>query len=165
MTKLHDLSHALKPLFTFDPRVLDFIARFILALLEKRTVNLAVLGNILNTAALSESNQRRAARFLDRDATWRDALRDWLLDFYTEHVTLAVDRTEWKFGRTPVNLLVVAIVHNGFAIAVCWTHLEKAGSSNSDEVTGLLKTLLSSVKHRTVLVLMDREFACHTSLI
>jgi hypothetical protein len=144
--------------------VLEFIARFVLVLLEKRTVNLAALGNILNENVKSESNQRRTTRFLARDQTWRDALREWVLSFFPEHVTLAVDRTEWMFGKTPINLLVVAIVHNGFAFPLIWTHLGKAGSSNALEVTTLLEKLASSLSGRTVLVLMDREFACHALL-
>jgi hypothetical protein len=74
-------------------------------------------------------------------------------------------RTEWAFGKTPINLLVVAIVYNGFAIPLVWTHLGKAGSSNATEVTTLFQTLSSSLAGRTVLVLMDREFACHKLLV
>ncbi|NJK43906.1 MAG: IS4 family transposase [Pleurocapsa sp. SU_196_0] len=165
MTKIPQLVRALQPLFAFDPRVLEFIARFVQALLEKRTVNLAVLGNILNPSVKGASNQRRATRFLARDQPWRDALRDWLLGFFPQHVTLAVDRTEWTFGNTPINLLVVAIVYNGFAIPLVWTHLGKAGSSNAAEVTTLLETLTSSLSDKTVLVLMDREFANHKLLM
>jgi Transposase DDE domain len=164
MTKIPQLAHALQPLFAFDPRVLEFIARFILALLEKRTVNLAALGNTLNENVKSESNQRRTTRFLARDQTWRDRLCEWLLSFFPEHVTLAVDRTEWMFGKTPINLLVVAIVCNGFAFPLIWTHLGKVGSSNASEVTSLLAKLSSCLIGRTVLVLMDREFANHKLL-
>jgi hypothetical protein len=159
VNRILELSQALKSQFTLDPRTLSFLARFIFALLDKRTVNLARLGNILNSSVTSESNQRRASRFLSRDSSWRDALSAWLLSFYPDHVTLAVDRTEWKFGITPINLLVVAIVQNGFAFPVLWCHLGKAGSSNSVEVTTLLEKLRMMLNHQSVLVLMDREFA------
>jgi hypothetical protein len=59
--------------------------------------------------------------------------------------------TEWRFGNTPINLLVVAIVHNGFAFPSIWTHVGKAGSSNASEVTPLLETLASSLRGKTVL--------------
>ena len=164
MTRILELSQALKSQFTLDPRTLSFLARFIFALLDKRTVNLARLGNILNSSVTSQSNQRRAARFLSRDSSWRTALSAWLLSFYPDHVTLAVDRTEWKFGATPINLLVVAVVHNGFAFPVLWCHLGKAGSSNSTEVTALLEKLRLMLNCPSVLVLMDREFASRTLL-
>jgi hypothetical protein len=112
MTKIPQLVHARSAHVHFDPRILEFIAHFILA----RTVNLAVLGNILNPNVKRESNQRHATRFLAYGQTWRDAVRDWLLGFFPDHITLAVDRTEWTFGNTPINLLVVAIVYNGFAL-------------------------------------------------
>ena len=164
MTRILELSQALKSQFTLDPRTLSFLARFIFALLDKRTVNLARLGNILNSSVTNQSNQRRAARFLSRDSSWRTALSAWLLSFYPDHVTLAVDRTEWKFGATPINLLVVAVVHNGFAFPVLWCHLGKAGSSNSTEVTALLEKLRLMLNCPSVLVLMDREFASRTLL-
>lgn len=164
MTRILQLSQALKHHFTLDPRTLSFLARLIVALIDKRTVNLAQLGNVLNANAASESNQRRASRFLARDSSWRTALSSWLLSFYPDHVTLAVDRTEWKFGATPINLLVVAVVHNGFAFPVLWCHLGKAGSSNSKEVTALLEKLHAMLATRSVLVLMDREFASRTLL-
>jgi Transposase DDE domain len=164
MTRILELSQALKSNFTLDPRALSFLARFIFALLDKRTVNLARLCNILNASVASESNQRRASRFLARDATWRTSLAMWLLSFYPDHVTLAIDRTEWKFGLTPINLLVVAVVHNGFSFPIIWQHLGKAGSSNAAEVTTLLEKLKALLGHQSVLVLMDREFASHKLL-
>lgn len=164
MNRITELALALKSQFTLDPRTLSFLARFIFALLDKRTVNLARLGNILNARVASQSNQRRASRFLARDSSWRTALSAWLLSFYPDHVTLAVDRTEWKFGLTPINLLVVAVVHNGFAFPVLWCQLGKAGSSNSTEVTKLLEKLHAMLGTRSVLVLMDREFASRALL-
>ena len=164
MTRILQLSQALKHHFTLDPRTLSFLARFIVALIDKRTVNLALLGNTLNPSVKGESNQRRASRFLTRDASWRLALSSWLLSFYPDHVTLAVDRTEWKFGLTPINLLVIAVVHNGFAFPILWCHLGKAGSSNSTEVTTLLEKLRVILNAQSVLVLMDREFASRTLL-
>lgn len=64
MNRILHLSQALKSQFTLDPRTLSFLTRFIFALLDKLTVNLARLGNILSSSASSESNQRRASRFL-----------------------------------------------------------------------------------------------------
>jgi len=74
MTRILQLSQALKHHFTLDPRTLSFLARFIVALIDKRTVNLALLGNTLNPSVKGESNQRRTSRFLTRDASWRLAL-------------------------------------------------------------------------------------------
>jgi hypothetical protein len=164
MNTITQLAIALKHHFTLDPRTLNFLARLIFALLDKRTVNLARLGNILNLSVHGESNQRRAARFLARDSSWRTALSLWLLSFYPQHVTLAVDRTEWKIAVTPINLLVIAFVHNGFAFPIIWRHLGKSGSSNSGEVTTLLESLRAMLDSSSVLVLMDREFASRTLL-
>ena len=35
-------------------------------------------------------------------------------------VVLAFDRTCWKFGRYDINILMLAIIHNGIAIPLMW---------------------------------------------
>ena len=46
---------------------------------------------------------------------------------------LSTDRTEWSFGTTRFNILLLGIVHNGVAYPVVWKMLEKKGNSNGDE--------------------------------
>jgi hypothetical protein len=59
------LQQALQPHFdSLDPRRLDFIARFIIALLHAQTVNLNKLGRALGPYQIS-SNARRIKRFLN----------------------------------------------------------------------------------------------------
>jgi len=62
MNRILELASALKSQFTLDPRTLSFLARFIFALLDKRTVNLARLGNILNSSVTSQSTEPRIFR-------------------------------------------------------------------------------------------------------
>ena len=51
---------------------------------------------------------------------------------------LSTDRTEWSFGNTRFNILMLGVVHNGVAYSVVWTMLNKKGNSNSDERMDLL---------------------------
>ena len=51
---------------------------------------------------------------------------------------LSVDRTEWSFGKTRFNLLVLGIVHNGVAFPVVSNALDKKGNSNSKERMDLI---------------------------
>jgi hypothetical protein len=47
---------------------------------------------------------------------------------------LALDRTNWKFGRIDINLLVLAVVvANQFSIPILWKALPKKGNSNTHE--------------------------------
>lgn len=61
------LQYILKSHFILDPRRLNFIASFILALIKVRTVNLTQIGTALNGLVQPASNAKRAKRFLEFD--------------------------------------------------------------------------------------------------
>ena len=51
---------------------------------------------------------------------------------------LSTDRTEWSFGKTRFNILMLGVVHDGVAYPLVWKMLNKKGNSNSDERMDLL---------------------------
>ncbi len=59
--------NALQAHFDLDARRVEFISRFIIALLKVRSVNLAQIATALNGFAKLESNARRVKRFLNFD--------------------------------------------------------------------------------------------------
>ena len=72
---------------------------------------------------------------------------------------LSLDRTEWSFGETRFNILLLGVVHNGVAFPVVWDFLEKKGNSNSDERMDLLDRFYSIFPDAKVSYLTgDREF-------
>jgi hypothetical protein len=102
----------------------------------------------------------------------RDFLRSFTFDFvdYARAVVaisgvqgpfdLAIDRTNWKFGRTDINLLVLAmVIHKQFAIPLFWKALDKQGSSNAQERIDLLNQFIDTFGIEKIGSLMgDREF-------
>lgn len=109
---------------------LESFCVLIVGVLLSRTVNLSPLAGMFPTRAEIASNYRRLQRFfeqisLDSDQLARIVVRigrigsgPWLL---------ALDRTSWKLGRRDINVLMLAIVHNGIAVPVMWEVLERAG--------------------------------------
>jgi hypothetical protein len=72
---------------------------------------------------------------------------------------LALDRTNWTLGKTQMNLLVLAIVHQGVAFPILWSVLGKKGASNTRERTALLERFLALFGKEVVRFLAaDREF-------
>ena len=82
---------------------------------------------------------------------------------------VVVDRTEWHFGSTPINVLVIGIAQQGqaadgsarkgVAVPVAWMALPKEGSSSGVEQIQVLKRLLKIVAPRDIeAVPADREF-------
>lgn len=73
---------------------------------------------------------------------------------------LALDRTNWKFGRIDINLLVLAVVvANQFSIPILWQALPKKGNSNTQERIDLLQIFIDIFGAQRIAALTaDREF-------
>jgi len=73
---------------------------------------------------------------------------------------LALDRTNWKFGRLDINLLVLAVVVNKtFAVPVFWVALPKAGNSNSAERISIIQRFIDVFGIGSIHeITADREF-------
>jgi hypothetical protein len=70
-----------------------------------------------------------------------------------------VDRTEWHFGQTAVNVLMVGISYNGIAFPIAWTALGHGGGSGADEHASVLEQFLQVVEPEQIRALVaDREF-------
>lgn len=150
---------ALQAHFAIDPRRLEFISRFLIALLKVRTVNLAQIATALNGHAKLESNSRRVKRFLNVDFA-QELIARFVLGFVTDQkLVLTMDRTHWKFGIVHINFLVIGIAHNGIALPVAWVNLEKAGNSNAAERKALLEHVLKVIPATRIQgFAADREF-------
>lgn len=114
---------------------LKFMARFILYSLQLTTTNLRRIAVALKAGVDDASNYRRIRRFLKGYELDYPAL-SWLLCRLVPQnppYVLVLDRTEWHFGSTPVNVLMIGIAHRGIAFPVAWTALPKSGGSGSEE--------------------------------
>jgi hypothetical protein len=82
-----------------------------------------------------------------------------LFGFINTDLYLTLDRTNWKWGKININLLVLAVVYRGAAISVYWLPLNKRGNSNSRERMALLQRFIEQFgKSRIKGLLADREF-------
>ena len=147
------LQYVLRSHFVLDPRRLDFIASFILALIQVRTVNLIQIGTALNGLVQPTSNARRSKRFLEYDLG-QERIAKFILSFIdSQKLVLAMDRTNWKFGKISINFLVIAVAFGGIAIPVAWKNLDKDGNSNQTERKTILEKLLKIIPTHRILAL------------
>jgi hypothetical protein len=76
-------------------------------------------------------------------------------------VTIAIDRTNWQYGKKDLNFLVASIICGNISIPVVWLLLDKKGSSSAFERIGLIDKLVAVISvSRIENILADREFAC-----
>jgi hypothetical protein len=153
------LQQALQPHFdSLDPRRLDFIARFIIALLHAQTVNLNKLGRALGPYQIS-SNARRIKRFLNFEFAPELIARFVLAFVKDDLLVLTMDRTNWKFGAVNLNFLVIGIAYHGIALPIVWVNLDKAGNSNTSQREAILQRVLKLIPATRIHgFTADREF-------
>jgi hypothetical protein len=70
-----------------------------------------------------------------------------------------MDRTNWKFGQTNINVLTLAIVYQGVAFPILFTMLDKRGNSHTQERVTLIEKYIRLFGKDTIdCLLADREF-------
>ena len=141
---------------------MGFLAQFLLALLKVRSVNLAELATGFGGKAKVESHYKRLQRFfrlfeIDYDDLARLLVR--LVPVGDGPWRLTLDRTNWQFGKTDLNFLVLGIACHGIALPLFWSVLNKAGNSNTAERIALMERFLTVFGVAKIgALLADREF-------
>src|SRR3954466_9910409 len=135
------LRRALKGHLTLRKSRLESFCVLVVGVLLSRTVNLSHLACMFPTRAAIASNYRRLQRFFEQvilDGSQRARVIVRIADVGSGPWLLALDRTCWKFGRYDINILMLAIIHNGIAIPVMWDVLGRAGTSTTAQRSALL---------------------------
>jgi len=167
MNDFHSLEQKLAANLDWLGARIKFLARCLVALITTRTVNLSQIASVFAGRAQPNSHYERCRRFLkDFDLPYAQIAQFIVALLGVEKGwTLALDRTNWKLGQANLNLLVLAIVHQGIAYPVIWFPLDKAGNSHTDERILILELFLSLfAKEQVATLVADREFVGKTWL-
>jgi hypothetical protein len=107
------------------------------------------------------SIERRIQDFFAKVSIDYQQLGIFLLSFVPHHqLTLSIDRTEWDFGQTQVNVLCVVVSIGKMAVPIYFEMLDNnSGNSNATDRIMLLMSLVGIIgKERIQMLVMDREF-------
>ena len=133
-----------------------------LLIMQHGTISLWRLAAHVASAAHIASVRRRFYRFFQ--FVWLDSTRAAhvvveLLGLSGKPWVLAIDRTNWDFGKVTINILMISVVWNGIGVPLLWTLLPTAGNSHTSERTELLDRLRAAFPDMKIAALMgDREF-------
>jgi Transposase DDE domain len=169
MLNLQYIEQKLEPLHINKARK-KAIAAFLIAIFAVQTVGLPHIANVFPTQAQKSSAYIRLRRLLQFDLDL-DALTLFLatLCAVPPPWTLAIDRTNWKWGKAHINILMLCIVVEGISFPLLWTVLNKeekegkslgkTGNSNTKERIQLFDRFISLFPEQKDTLLADREFA------
>lgn len=161
MTEISLLQSTLKSHLPWHGARLNFLAQLLIALFRVKTVNLAELATAFSGRVQQESDYKRLQRFfryfeLDYPVIAKTVVT--LMPFGCKWV-VCFERTQWQFGQTTYNILMLAVAYQGVAFPLLWTLLPKRGNSNTTERTDLVSQLLNLFPRTQIAYLTaDREF-------
>jgi len=140
--------------------VIDFVC----SLQKARTVNLSKMSNYSSKSGLVSPNSiyKSYQRLVHNSKITQTSLAKCIIKMYSLEgckLTLSMDRTNWKYGKANINLLVLSLCVLDCAIPLYWLELDKRGNSNTDERIKLLDQLTNDFGVAIIDYLVaDREF-------
>ena len=138
-----------------------FISLFIVSLIKVQTVSFEKLAIAFESNTKVESSLRRIQRFmafyrLDTNIVAR------LVFSMLPHdppYRIALDRTNWKFGKKNINILVLSVVYQGVAFPIMFSMMNKFGNSSTQERISLMERYIALFGLESIdCLLADREF-------
>lgn len=162
MNKVSELRNILSQNFDWNKARLDCFTRMILALFTVRTVNLSEIALAFPSKADVSSRYKRLQRFFRHFEINYTIIARWIFKLFLsdKQIYLAIDRTNWFWGKTKINILTLGIAYEGIAIPLLWNLLNKAGNATAVEHEAIVQRFVGLFGKDCIAgVLADREFA------
>ena len=140
---------------------IKFFGLFISALCKVQTVCFEKLASSFDSDAKMDSSLRRIQRFMSEYILDTDLIARFIFALlpHKPPYRLVMDRTNWKFGNTDINILVLAIVYKGVAFPLLYTMMPKFGNSSTQERIDLVDHFIRLFGIDSIeCLLADREF-------
>jgi len=137
-----------------------YLVLYIFALIKSKSVNSSDIAAVMNPLAKKDSNQRRIENFFAHQEIDYEIIAYILLSILpVRKYKISIDRTNWKYGESDINIFMLCVNYQGIGIPVYWTCLDKRGNSNTGERIELLEAFISIFGQKKIKYLLgDREF-------
>ena len=137
----------------------------VFAVVKCRSVNLVKMATDSQMDSLHTSRYRRLQRFFAQWKLPKLKVAQLILSKIPKPKNgyiLSIDRTNWQFGKTHINILTIGVIVGNVAVPLVWRTLPQAskrGNSNTNHRIGLMSELLKVLPAKDIHFLaMDREF-------
>lgn len=161
--KSNELISELTPYFQgkINMARIKLISHFIIALCKVQTVTFEKLASAFESSTNPKSSLRRIQRFMANYSLDSDLIARFIYGLLPkkDNLILSIDRTNWKFGQTNINIFMLGIVYKGVAFPLLFTMLDKRGNSNSQERIDLVNRFIKLFGKDVIeSIVADREF-------
>jgi hypothetical protein len=159
--QINEFRAILSSLLDWNKCRIECLAQIIQALFVVGTINLSKIATAFQTDVKIESSYRRVCRFFTNFNIDMSTIILFIFQLFTfgEKYILIMDRTNWKWGNTPINILMISIAYRGISIPFFWAVLNLEGNSCSNDRISLLQRVLDRISSSKIeTILADREF-------
>ena len=146
---------------TMNKARLKAMSMMICALCKVQRVTYTKLAAAFDSDALAGSSLRRIQRLIAECVIDTDLIAKLILKLIPVDgpYNLSMDRTNWKYSDTNINILNLGVIYDGMAFPVVYTMMDKRGNSNMNERIELVNRFKriagkNSIDH----LVADREF-------
>ncbi|WP_434979134.1 IS4 family transposase [Daejeonia sp. YH14] len=137
------------------------ICLFITALCKAKSVNFVKVSAAFDTPSLASSCMRRIQRFMAEVELPMKLVSSFIFKSLPikGKLILVMDRTNWKFGGSNINILMLGVAYRNVAIPLLFKMLDKRGNSSTEERIDLMQDFMDWFgTERIDCLLADREF-------
>ncbi len=142
MYQTSELGKILNEYFDWNKTRMDCFTGMLLSLIAVRTVNLSEIAVGFMSLANKESRYRRLQRFFSDFNIDMEKMACFIFSLFfgkDKKLYLTIDRTNWYWGKSKINILTLAIAYEGLAIPVFYKLLDKGGNANGNEHVEIIK--------------------------
>jgi len=161
MKHINELSEILNNYLNWNKARVTCLAQMVRSIIAVRTVNLSQIATCFYSKSKIDSSYKRVQRFLrffDFDLSVMVKIVIALFPM-PRKIILIMDRTNWKWGKSHLNLLVLSIAYHGISIPIFWFNLARAGNSKTEDRINIVSKILNHIgKNKIKYLLADREF-------
>jgi hypothetical protein len=161
MADIRLLERTLAENVTWNKARINFLSKFLIALIQVKTINLVQVATAFSGRAQIASNYKRVQRFLRLFEISYAEVAFFVVKLVRLPAPWAItlDRTDWYLGSTPLNIMTLGICYKGIAFPLLWTILEKKGCSSTPERISLMQEFDTFFGFTSISYLCaDREF-------
>lgn len=163
MEYISELRDSLNGHFKWNKARITCFIQMLLALFTTRTINLNKLACVIHSKAVEQSSRyRRLQRFFSGFTIDFDIIAGFIFRLFFVaggKWYLTMDRTNWKWGKSNINILTLGIAYQGTAIPIYWDLLDKRGNSDTPERIAIIEKFIKTFgKNSIAELLCDREF-------
>jgi hypothetical protein len=146
-----------------DARRLTVLVALILAVIERRTCVLNILKTFVELPGSADTRSQRIKRFMRYELPPELIARFVMSVLPAGQLWLILDRTNWKLGKSDINILLLSVSWRSFSLPLVWTVLSHSGNSNTEERRALLERFFAVQRdfistHPLEGICADREF-------